>query len=150
MISSFSIGFNLYNYIRHHLDRDKTILELGSGEVSGLLTLDYDVYSVEHDPEYLYTYPTNYIKTPIKNGWYSLKKDMIPEYDLILIDGPPEKIGRGGILQNLDLFDLSKPVIVDDTHRRTEQQITAVISKRKGRKTATFNDQHNKKFSVIW
>lgn len=141
----------MYNYIRHHLDRDKTILELGSGQVSGLLSLDYNVYSVEHDPKFLYTYPTNYIKAPIKGGWYDLDPGDLPAfYDLLLIDGPPERIGRNGILKNLDLFDLSKPVIVDDTHRRTEQQITAAIAKRKGRKAVTFNDQHKKKFSVIW
>ena len=151
MISSFSIGFNLYNYIRHHLDKDKTILELGSGEVSGLLSLDYKVYSVEHDPKYIDKYQTNYIPTPIINGWYDLDPGDLPVfYDLLLIDGPPERIGRCGILDSLGLFDLSKPVIVDDTHRRTEQRIASVFANRKESEAVTFNDQHNKKFTVIW
>lgn len=148
MITDFSIGFNLYAYIRYHLQRGKIILELGSGEVSNLLSLDYQIYSVEHDKIYIDRHDTNYIYAPIKNGWYDLDSGDLPNlYDLLLIDGPPEKIGRYGIIEHLDLFDLTN-VIVDDTHREMEKEIAKAISDKTGRQITPFKDG-TKEFSVI-
>lgn len=123
-------------------------MELGSGPASELLALDYEVCSVEHDKKYVGMIDTvEYIYAPIVDGWYDLES--VPEYDLLLVDGPPGRIGRSGILDNLYLFDLSKPVIVDDTHRKEEQKIAHVISDRKDSGVMTLNDQHKKKFTVI-
>lgn len=148
MITDFSIGFNLYAYIRYHLPRGKTILELGSGEVSSLLSLDYQLYSVEHDQNYIGRYNTNYIYAPIKDGWYDIEKEELPNfYDLLLIDGPPEKIGRYGIIEHLDLFDLTN-VIVDDTHREMEKEIATAISDIKDKPISSFQDG-KKEFIVL-
>lgn len=144
MITSWSIGFNLYAYIRFNLERGDTIFQLGSGSIDDLLKKDYNLISVEHDKKYL---QDHCIYAPIKNGWYDLIQ--VPVYDLLLIDGPPEKIGRAGVLNHLHLFDLSKPIIIDDTHRKTEMMIASKVAKLKGTGLVSYRDQHRKEFAVI-
>lgn len=116
----WSISKEMFDYIRETLPENKTILELGSGWASGLLSNHYKVYSIENDPYWINKYNTNYIFAPLKNGWYDTKilKAFVPliKYDLLLIDGPIGENARSGFLENLDLFNLKVPIIVDDIH----------------------------------
>jgi hypothetical protein len=125
---SWAIEEQLFNFIRNILPDGSTILELGSGTGTIELCKFYTVYSIEHDKRWLGTAPdTNYIYAPIENNWYDrtvLETEIKSlNYDLVLVDGPPGSIGRGGILNNLDLFNTDVPFIFDDTNRKAEYEL---------------------------
>lgn len=117
-----------YDWIIENLEEGKTLLELGSGETTIKLCEKYEVYSVEHDEKFIgLAKKSNYIHAPIKSygkyRWYDIDKLEIIKtlkYDMILVDGPTGIIGRQGFLYNLNLFDISVPIIIDDTNRKPE------------------------------
>lgn len=153
-LNGWVIAPEVYNWIRKNIEDGSTILELGSGTGTIELCKDYTVYSIEHDKRWLDKTPTNYIYAPIKiqNGlkWYDvdvLKKELPKSYDLLLIDGPPEAIGRLPILNNLELFDLSVPIIIDDTHRNNETKILNELNRELNRESVILKS--DKKESTI-
>lgn len=145
------IGPALLNRIHSLLPPRKTILELGSGEGTGLLAQRYRMFSVEHDPSWLHRYNSMYIHAPIVNGWYDVDRLTIhlPRcYHLFLVDGPQGNIGRGGLLDHLDLFQWNVPIIVDDVHRKTEHYILTQLELHTKRK-ASIEMDGIKLFGVI-
>lgn len=137
-----SIGSETEAEIRKLLGDSGKILELGSGEGTDRLAEHYEMHSVEHDKGWLDKYDSHYIFASITpNGqrdWYDaglLAKELplVGEYDLLLVDGPPGYVGRLGMLEHLDLFDLSVPVVVDDVHRSAEHYLMEQIAEEAGR-----------------
>jgi hypothetical protein len=74
------------------------------------------MHSVEHDEEWVgHASDSNYTHAPLRDYdspanhiWYDdeiVQAGLPDSPDLILIDGPPGVIGRGGILYHMDLFD---------------------------------------------
>jgi hypothetical protein len=140
----FSLQPAVYTAIDNLVPLGGTILELGSGLGDAKLIEKYNVYAVEHDSVWLDKVPgVNYIHaplTPIKptrwhpqhGGWYdpSTLKRIVPQlkYDLLIVDGPPGDVGRGGYLKYWDIFDPSVPVIMDDVHRYEEWKMLRVLS----------------------
>ena len=131
----WAITQQLYNLIRMMLPDGSVILEFGSGEGTVALCQNYEVHSVEHDEKWVgHSSEANYIHAPLKNSespvnhiWYDEVKvrDGVPSSpDLVLIDGPPGVIGRGGILYHMDSFKCSTPIIVDDSSRSEERRIS--------------------------
>jgi len=150
--ANWSISVELFNYVRDVLPRGKTMIELGSGWASGQFSKFYTVYSVEHDKKWVGKYNTNYIHAPIKNKWYDtnvLKKKLPKTYDLILVDGPPGFIGRGGFYKNLHLFNTDVTIIFDDVNRKAEHKLMENVSKKLNRPYKIFTDSSRKKFGVI-
>jgi len=120
------------------LDKGDTVLELGGGAASTpALASRFTVYTVEHDPKYLYLYPSTYIHAPLVNGWYSrevLEKQIPKHYDLVLVDGPPgDGDNRSIILENFDLFNFHVPYVVHDVHRPEERQLAQRLADRVAR-----------------
>ena len=123
-------------------DKNSTILELGSGFGSYKLAEICQTYCVEHDERFLNIFDgINYIFAPLTdtnqlegfddNQWYNhviLKERLPASADLIIIDGPPESIGRSGLLNHLELFDKKANWIVDDTLRLNDQLLANYIS----------------------
>jgi hypothetical protein len=137
---------SFHDFIVKYLRDVSTILELGSG--SGSLWLadnGYCVHSIEHSDKWIGKYEkVNYIYAPLKqhepmpdfehNSWYDpAYLSDLPNYDLIIIDGPPGKYGRCGFYKYLDLFDTSVPMIFDDVHRLGEFRLICKISRQIGR-----------------
>ena len=135
---------DVFNWIRENIKDGSTILELGSGTATVELCKFYNVYSIEHDRKWLNKSNSNYIHAPIisyndKHGkyrWYDVRvlKEKLPKsYDLLLIDGPPGTIGRIPFLYNLELFNWSVPILVDDTSRPDElflcNQLKTILNK---------------------
>lgn len=119
LFGGWGIDWEIFQWIISHLPKGSTILELGSGKASAELNRYYNLYSVEHAQHYIGMYETNYIYAsypdtpPNEKSWYG-NFDM-PKYDLLLIDGPDHSL-RKNILDRMELFDWSKPVIIDDVH----------------------------------
>ncbi len=141
-LGGWAISQEVVDVISNLIRPGDVILELGSGTGTGLLSENYQMISIENNPEFLDLEDTKYIHAPIvdyeespfpeETGWYDsdiIRKEIPIEYDLLLIDGPHGRIGRSGILLNLDLFRSDRPIIVDDSHRPTEENIAKQISK---------------------
>jgi len=117
-----------------YLQEGKTILELGSGYGSKLLSdSGYKVIAVEHDEKWLGLFEDYviYIYAPLKEHkavrgfnkriWYDpAPLQNLPHHDLIVVDGPPKPVGRAGFLKYLDLFNQDVPIIIDDVNRISE------------------------------
>ena len=149
----WSMEEELFNFIRAVLPPGKTILELGSGWVTGQFSKYYTLHSVEHNKMWINKYDSNYIYAPIKNKWYDpdiLKKILPTEYDLILVDGPPGFGGtnRLGFYDNLDLFKTDIPIIFDDVDREAEYSLMMRVAQKLQRDVAVFTG-NNKKFGII-
>ena len=71
------------------------------------------------------------IKEFKQNQWYDQNeiRGKLPEkIDLIIIDGPPDNIGRSGILHNLDMFSSDSIWIIDDVLRTKDQKLANYIA----------------------
>jgi len=138
-VAKFSEGWMLpraaIQWIEDNIESGARILEFGSGDASQSLALKYELYSVEHDVNWIGKTASNYIHAPIvknnsstkfdQEGWYdSSLFDEIPEIvELIIIDGPPGKIGRAGILEYLSHLPEWTYILIDDTDRAQEQEL---------------------------
>ena len=143
-MSDFSLQPAVYDAIAKLVPLGGSILELGSGEGDAKLVPNYSVYAVEHDEVWVGKIPeVNYIHAPLvpikptrwhpHHGlWYDpdVLRRVIPKlkYDLVIVDGPPGDVGRGGFLKYYDIFDCNVPIIMDDCHRYEEWKILRVLS----------------------
>ena len=123
------------------IDESCTILEFGSGYGSQKLSSYCTIFSVEHDDRFISLFPeVNYIHAPLmpsesfqefcENQWYDadVVSSSLPErIDLILVDGPPNEIGRSGLLHHLELFPDDVVWIIDDVLRSKDQQLANYI-----------------------
>jgi hypothetical protein len=124
----FRIGNEMLKWIKNNLPKGSTILELGSGDGTKLLLeAGYKLISIENNPEYFGKYHDDYILAKLHYEWYDREAIVHGlyqrQYDLIIVDGPKGSIARMGFWDNRDLFDLSVPIIVDDTVRSVEKEM---------------------------
>jgi UDP-N-acetylglucosamine--N-acetylmuramyl-(pentapeptide) pyrophosphoryl-undecaprenol N-acetylglucosamine transferase len=129
------------DWIEHNVAKGADILEFGSGDGSENLARQYNLYSIEHDAEYIGKTTTKYIHAPIienkistqngEKGWYDPAFfDQIPQsFELIIVDGPPGLIGRMGLLEYLNLMPTWTYMLVDDTDREKEQKLVDELCK---------------------
>ena len=129
--SAWMLPQEAFSWIEDHIAPGSTILEFGSGQGSKHLAQIYDLFSVEHNPEFLKSESGTFIYAPIllssdypgEIGWYDIEKvkQQLPEkIDLMIIDGPTGLIGRSGLLSHTGLFSWDFPVLIDDLHRERE------------------------------
>jgi len=150
-LGGFAISKELLDWILKNIPEGSTILELGSGYGTKELVKKYNVYSVEHNEEWLnIAEESNYIYAPLENGWYDreiLIKELPKKYDVLLIDGPPG-LCRENIIKNYDLFENMSYVIVDDTNRENDKKIADFIIEKQ---TCQYFEieSDNKKFTII-
>lgn len=124
---------SLFKFILSICPLGSKVLEFGGGDVSTVaLGNKYDLYTVEQDRKWMKHYNlTNYIYADIIDGWYNidiLKKSFPNNIDLCLIDGPLGEGNRNGILKNLDLLNNVKKIIVHDTYRDSEYNLSKSIA----------------------
>ena len=165
MAESYAISEGLLHYIEMMLPSGSTILELGSGEGTRRLAARFKMISVEHDERWLGVAPSTYIHAPIEpfnkpcavfpsdEGWYSrsVLRQALPgyRYDLLLVDGPPNFIGRGGVYKYKELFNLNVPLIFDDAHRPRVLQILQRFSAHLRRPYSVHGAWDDRHFGVI-
>ena len=140
--TNWSICDGVLEAVRSLVDEKSVILELGSGMGSRSLAEFCTIFSVEHDERFLDIHQSvNYIHAPLtdieplwdfnENKWYdpeAIRENLPGKIDLILVDGPPEKYGRSGLLHHLDMFDENCIWIIDDVLREKDQKIANYIS----------------------
>lgn len=151
----------VFDWINDNLPKGSVIIELGSGEGTKLLCKDYIVFSIEHDPKFLGRNGSHYIEAPLRQyagksfTWYDkecLEGELPFNYDLILVDGPKHE-HKMGFYYNLELFDLSVPILINDTHRDLEEDLCRNVFADLNWPEITNTDLHKihkfKTFSVI-
>ncbi len=126
----WSIDKKLYDEMVKILPEGKTILEFGSGAGSVELRKRWKLYSIEDDKNYINNID-NYIHAPLVDDWYDaeiIKREM-PDYDLILVDGPYGGEKRTKMIEHLNLFKKDVPWILDDTNNKYVKQLLEAVSK---------------------
>ena len=144
----FSISRYCWEILRSLIRPGMKTLEFGSG----LSTLLFDAAgcnhtAIEHDQQYAAP-SRSVIVAPITGSipWYSWKP--MEQYDLVFIDGPPEKIGRKGVLPMIgEISHANTLIVVDDTHRDHEREVATQICKLLDLQCHDFKG-HRRSFSV--
>jgi hypothetical protein len=80
----------------------------------------------------------------VQSSWFDpqqIKYNLPKDYDLILIDGPNGKYGRGGFYVYLDWFKKDVPIIVDDVKRDAERILMEKVSKKLDRNYIILDDE---------
>lgn len=144
----WSIGGGIRSAISQLVEEGAVIVELGSGYGTNKLVKKYVVWSIENDEKWVgFCKDANYIHAPITRSedggeqWYdaSIIEARLPSsYDLILVDGPPGRFGREGLLSNFNLFRTDVPIIIDDTIRDQEAKIARELAYKLNRPLYTF------------
>lgn len=151
-LNDWAISEEMLQWLLKNLEKEKTILEFGSGFGTIELTKFWKVYSVEQNQRFINVAPdSNYIHAPIVNGWYdvNLVFDNIPkEYDLLIVDGPAGTGNREGIESYWGKLNLNVPIIMDDTHR-TKELTFAQKTAKKLNKELTIIPGHQKSFGLL-
>lgn len=114
---AWSIDQKVFGWILSNIPVGSSVLEVGSGWATGELARYYTMTSIEDELYWYNKFQSNYIYAPSVNEWYDRKiLDQAlnsVNYNLLLIDGPQHH-QRKNIMNNLDLFNWSVPVILDD------------------------------------
>ena len=141
--TAWELSPNLLRDIYSLVPEGSTILELGSGASTAILSHKYKMISVEHDAEWVGKYNSKYIHAPIKeykptrkfggdSFWYDaevLKKELPKyKYDALIVDGP--KGSRVGIWKYKELFDWTVPTFVDDVQRTSVLTLVKLLCNR--------------------
>lgn len=157
-LDDHALGKPVLEWITARFGPGTRVLELGSG--TGTFRLHdagYDVISIEHDERYLDWAPVSYVHAPIaEDGWYDAleveRAALEGDYDLVIVDGPPGRIGRKGLLRHFDAlwpaFELAT-VVVDDVHRGAERDLFFELSRLLGRKGLFEPSDRGRLFAVL-
>jgi len=153
--TGYSISTKLYDWLLKNISKNQTILEIGSGTGTIELANNFNVISIDHNPEWInLTDKCNYILAKLKNNWYDITilKNELPKYNynVIIVDAPNGSKPRYGFIDNLHLFDLSNVnyIIVDDTNRETEKKIVRYLNNNTEFKTL-MTQKTNKEFTIL-
>jgi hypothetical protein len=144
---------SFHDWIERNLPKGSTILEFGSGPGTDRLGVNFKMFSIEHDVDWVGTSDKSiYVHAPIKNGWYNIKAikellNKIDNYDLVLVDGPTGKIGRHGLLNNLELFNDKVIWVFDDVNRPNELKIMQDFCNKTGKSYIIFKGE-NRSFAI--
>ena len=109
MYHDWMISEELHKWILDNIKPGSTILELGSGDGTEILSKHYKMFSIENDLNWSGRFNSTYITAPLVNNWYDIdkvKSGLPKKYDLILVDGP---VGNGresrmGFFHNINML----------------------------------------------
>jgi 16S rRNA G966 N2-methylase RsmD len=149
----WAIDESAFNWIIKNIKKGTNILELGSGTGTIELSKNYNIYSIEHDKNYLNLCKNSiYIYAEIIDKFYNIKKieNLLPKkYDLLLIDGPPKAVSdRNKFLEFTEYFNLTTNILVDDTNRKSEFNLLKELSRITKRKYKIIGNE-DKSFGII-
>jgi len=122
----WAISKELFEWILENLPKGSTILELGSG--------------------------SNYIYAPLIDGWYDveiLKNELPKHYDLLLVDGPVGE-NRINIINHYEMFKQNIPIIIDDTNRENDRNMSIFLSEKLDKKITLSVGCEDKIFTILF
>jgi hypothetical protein len=99
-----------------------------------------------------YASESTYIYAPLIDGWYDVEilKDKLPlSYDLLLIDGPIGE-NRINIIHHYEMFNKNVPIIIDDTNRENDKNMSLFLCEKFDKKNTFSVDCDNKKFTILY
>ena len=124
-LDDWSITKECFDKIIEILPFGSTILEIGSGNATKLLSNFYKMISIESDNAWMNKYNSEYIYVPASKvtckvfgvtTWLDvdiLKSSLDgKKYDMLLVDSGFDRVG---IYHNIDIFNTNIPIIFDDT-----------------------------------
>ena len=129
-----------FAWIEANIPKRSTVLEFGSGDGSQRLANRYDLWSIEHDEQWIGKTKSNYVMAKIidnpvsqkagEQGWYDpIFFEKIPQSaELIVVDGPVGTIGRSGLLHHLEKLPQFRYIMVDDTDEPKEQHLSQQLA----------------------
>ncbi len=157
-LGGWHINKEVHRFILANLPKGSTILELGSGYGTEVLSKDYTMISIEHDERFVGKYNSTYIHAPMIDGWYDKSvlevrlEALRSTYQMILIDGPigSESDGRIGFHENINLFENDLLMVFTDTDRQGERTTFNRVLKDRFIGDVPPRHAHFKTFSVIY
>jgi hypothetical protein len=160
--NAWSVSPTMVDIIKDIVPANGTILELGSGEGTGVLAEHFTMFSVEHDRDWTGKFKSTYIYAPLiahkavsgfddtEPVWYDpsyLRGELPEQYDLILVDGPPKH--RSGFIKYFDLFRSDVPIIFDDVQRTHDHTVMVKIAARLSKPYTVYACHESKHFGII-
>lgn len=158
-LDDWSITKECFDKIVEILPFNKTILEIGSGRATQILSKFYNMISIESNPSWLNKYKSNYIYIPETNmmskefgetKWLDInilqKKLTNLNYDLLIVDSGGDRVG---IYDNFELFKKDIPIIFDDTMSEDYLKCATLVAKKFNYNINTFQCKRNK-YCVHW
>jgi hypothetical protein len=158
-LDDWSITKECFDKIVEILPFDSTILEIGSGQSTNILQNFYKMISIESSKEWLYKYNSEYLYVPLKEmnsetfgktNWLDVDilKPLLhlKQYDMLIVDAGGDRIG---IYDNLDLFDISVPIIFDDTMCESYLNCANLVATKLNKLCTTYVCKVNK-YVVHW
>ena len=137
-LDDWSITKECFAKIIEILPFGSTIMEIGSGHSTRLLSKFYNMISLESSEQWMNKYDSHYIYAPIvemesvkfgKTKW--IDRNVIEEqikdlnYDLLLVDAGGDRVG---IYDNMDMFKTNIPIIFDDTMNESYVRCATLIA----------------------
>lgn len=158
-LDDWSITKECFDNIIAILPFGKTILEIGSGNSTRLLSQFYSMISIESNKDWIDKYNSKYYLVPIKpmvseifgpTNWLDIDiiKNILTDldYDLLLVDAGGDRVG---IYDNIELFKTNVPIIFDDTMDDGYLKCATLIADKYNKKCATVYCAVNKQ-AVYW
>lgn len=147
----WTIGPTLAAYLESTLVPGMRTLEFGSGLSTQIFVeAGCSHVALEHDPRFAPELPSVVLTRLVGNPPFY---ESIPAgpFDLILIDGPPGASGgRWGVLRVLpSLINEKTCIILDDTNRRQENELSVVIQRAWGMKRNRLYPRHARDYGRI-
>jgi hypothetical protein len=124
---SWSLDSSILDWIFSNLSDGSSILEIGSGDSTGKLTVRYQVTSIEEDQSFVGAHDgATYVYAPIDptTKWYSaqsLESLIGKKFDLVIVDGPAHGC-RLGLMDHLKYIS-ADVFVFDDTNRSEDRKL---------------------------
>ena len=158
-LDDWSITKECFDKIVEILPFGSTILEIGSGYSTNILSQFYKMISIESDMKWMNKYNSEYIYVPPnkfnseifgETTWIDVDilKSSLHEkkYDLLIVDAGFDRVG---IYDNLHLFNTNIPIIFDDTMDENYLKCANITANKLNKKCTTYNCAVNK-YVVTW
>lgn len=158
-LDDWSITKECFDKIVEILPFNKTILEIGSGMGTHVLSKFYNIVSIESKTEWLNKFRSKYIHVPVvefvsekfgKTTWLDseILKEKLKniEYDLLIVDSGGDRVA---IYDNMHLFNTDIPIIFDDTMNPEYLKCATLVAEKYNYNITTFNCKRNK-YCVTW
>ena len=148
-LDDWSISKDCFDKIIEILPFGSTILEIGSGNSTDILSNFYNMISIESNPEWMNQFKSKYHLVPFKKikselwgetNWLDVDilTDVIKDikYDMLIVDAGGDRVG---IYDYIHLFNTNIPIIFDDTMNEDYLKCANMVANKINKKCITYN-----------